>query len=251
MPGTTRFAGRRIAVTGAGSGIGRATTLRLVAEGATVHAADLSSEGLDETLRLAGHSVVPRVLSVTDEAAVQTWFTDISAAGDLHALINLAGVLEARHSTETTLDAFRKVLEINLVGLFLCCREALPLLEKTGGAIVNAASTASLHGHPYMAAYSASKGGVDALTRTLAWEYIKRGVRVNAVAPGGIATPMTEQIQGTFPEGVDLGLFMHLSRPDFQVGQPEQVAAVIAMLASDDSTFVNGETVRIDGGVHA
>lgn len=246
-----RFAGRRLVVTGAASGIGRATVIRLVQEGATVVAVDMSEEGLAETAALAGGEIACRTLSVADEAAVVALFRSVAESGPLHGVINLAGVLHATHTTETSLEAFRAVLEVNLIGAFLCCREALPLLEKTGGAIVNAASTSSFFGHPFMAAYAASKGGVAAMTRTLAWEYIKRGVRVNAVAPGGIATPMTAQIQSNFPEGVDLSLFMHLSRPDFQVGQPEQVAGVIAMLASDDAAFMTGEIVRVDGGVHA
>lgn len=251
MAASKRFSDRRLIVTGAASGIGRATVVRLVAEGATVVAVDVSSEALSETAMLAGGAVTCRTLSVADEAAVSAMFREVGAEGDLHGLINLAGVLRASHTAETSLGDFRAVLEVNLIGAFICCREALPLLEKTGGAIVNAASTASFFGHPFMAAYAASKGGVAAMTKSLAWEYIKRGVRVNAVAPGGIATPMTAQIQTGFPEGVDLSLFMHLTRPDFQVGQPEQVAAIVAMLASDDAAFMNGEIIRIDGGVHA
>ena len=246
-----RFANRRLVVTGAASGIGRATVVRLIEEGASVIAVDVSADGLAETAALAGGGVTCRSLSVADEPSVISLFRQASQEGELHGLINLAGVLRATHTTETSLADFRAVLEVNLIGAFLCCREALPLLEKTGGAIVNAASTASFFGHPFMAAYAASKGGVAAMTKSLAWEYIKRGVRVNAVAPGGIATPMTAQIQTGFPEGVDLSLFMHLTRPDFQVGQPEQVASVIAMLASDDGAFMNGEIIRIDGGVHA
>lgn len=246
-----RFAGRRLVVTGAASGIGRATVIRLVQEGAAVVAVDLSAEGLAETAALAGGDVACRTLSVADEAAVVALFRSVAEGGPLHGLINLAGVLQANHTTETSVEAFRSVLEVNLIGVFLCCREALPLLEKTSGAIVNAASTASFYGHPFMAAYAASKGGVAAMTHTLAWEYIKRGVRVNGVAPGGIDTPMTTQIQSNFPEGVDVSLFMHLTRPDFQFGKPEQVAGVIAMLASDDAAFMSGEIVRVDGGVHA
>lgn len=251
MTSMQRFTDRRLVVTGAASGIGRATVVRLVQEGAAVVAVDISAEGLAETAALAGGDVVCHSLSVADEPSVVALFRDVAETGPLHGLINLAGVLQATHTAETSLDAFRAVLEVNLIGAFLCCREALPLLEKTKGSIVNAASTASFFGHPFMAAYAASKGGVAAMTRTLAWEYIKRSVRVNAVAPGGIATPMTAQIQSGFPEGVDLSLFMHLARPDFQVGQPEQVAGVIAMLASDDAAFMSGEIVRVDGGVHA
>lgn len=246
-----RFQGKRIVVTGAGSGIGRATVIRLVEEGAEVIAVDQSSDGLVVTSDRAGKGVVSHALSVTDETAVKTLFKEIGESGDLHGIANLAGVLAATHTDQTSVEAFRQIIDVNLIGTFICCREGLPLLEKSGGAIVNAASTSSFFGHPFMAAYSASKGGIASMTKAIAWEYIKRGVRANAIAPGGIATAMTEAIQRNFPDDVDMSLYMHLSRPDFQVGQPEQVASVIAMLLSEDAAFMTGEIVRIDGGVHA
>ncbi|MHC3126020.1 hypothetical protein OB03_01070 [Brevundimonas sp. GN22] len=246
-----RFQGKRIVVTGAGSGIGRATVIRLVEEGAEVFAVDQSSDGLVVTSDSAGKGVVSHALSVTDETAVKTLFKEIGESGDLHGIANLAGVLAATHTDQTSVEAFRQIIDVNLIGTFICCREGLPLLEKSGGAIVNAASTSSFFGHPFMAAYSASKGGIASMTKAIAWEYIKRGVRANAIAPGGIATAMTEAIQRNFPDDVDMSLYMHLSRPDFQVGQPEQVASVIAMLLSEDAAFMTGEIVRIDGGVHA
>ena len=246
-----RFQDKRIVVTGAGSGIGRATVIRLVEEGAEVFAVDQSAEGLAATRDLAGEGVNTHTLSVTDEAAVKSLFDEIAQSGDLNGIANLAGVLAATHTDQTSVEAFKQIIDVNLIGTFVCCREALPLLEKTSGAIVNAASTSSFFGHPFMAAYSASKGGIASMTKAIAWEYIKRGVRANAIAPGGIATAMTEAIQRNFPDDVDMSLYMHLSRPDFQVGQPEQVASVIAMLLSDDASFMTGEVVRIDGGVHA
>lgn len=246
-----RFQEKRIVVTGAGSGIGRATVVRLVEEGAHVFAVDQSADGLAKTCDLVDGKITPFTLSVTDEAAVKALFQDIEQSGNLHGIANLAGILAATHTDQTSVEAFRQIIDVNLIGTFICCREALPLLEKSGGAIVNAASTSSFFGHPFMAAYSASKGGIASMTKAIAWEYIKRGVRANAIAPGGIATAMTEGIQRNFPENVDMSLYMHLSRPDFQVGQPEQVASVIAMLLSDDAAFMTGEVVRIDGGVHA
>jgi NAD(P)-dependent dehydrogenase (short-subunit alcohol dehydrogenase family) len=143
------------------------------------------------------------------------------------------------------------LIQVNLVGTFLFCRAALPHLLETGGNIVNAASTSVEFGHPYMAAYSASKGGIAAMTHSLAWEYVRRGVRVNAVAPGGINTPMVQNTPAGFPEGVDGMLFMHLTPPDQRFGVPENVAGVIAMLASADGAHINGEIIRIDGGVHS
>jgi NAD(P)-dependent dehydrogenase (short-subunit alcohol dehydrogenase family) len=254
----SRFEGKRVIVTGAGSGIGRAVVLRLVAEGAKVLGADLNNAGLNETIALADQAAAfggmarAKTMSVSDEAAVKALFADfVGQDGRLDALINMAGILRTTHTVDTSLEAFNQVMTNNLTSTFLCCREALPLLERNGGAIVNAASTSAFFGHPFMTAYAASKGAIAALTYALAWEYIKRGVRVNAVAPGGIGTAMTAAAPASFPEGIDMTLFAHLARPDYQFGTPEQVAAVVAMLASSDGAFVNGEIVRIDGGVHA
>ncbi|KQV64119.1 SDR family NAD(P)-dependent oxidoreductase [Caulobacter sp. Root343] len=254
----SRFKGKRIIVTGGGSGIGQAVVLRLAAEGGVVLAVDVNGAGLDETLRLAqaaaGHGGRALALSasVADEAAVKAMVANfVAAEGGLDTLVNMAGILRSSHTTETSLEAFNEILAINLGSTFLCCREALPHLEASGGSIVNAASTSAFFGHPYMSAYSASKGAIAALTYALSWEYAKRGVRVNAVAPGGIGTAMTASAAANFPEGVDMSLFMHLARGDYQFGQPEQVAGVVAMLASADGAFMSGEIVRIDGGVHA
>lgn len=252
-----RFQEKNFIITGAASGIGRACVLRLVSEGAQVLAVDLNSAGLEETRTLAqqqasnGGQVSLQQASVADETAVRQFVADFGArTGRLDGLINMAGFLRSSHTTETTLQSFLDILQVNLVGTFLCCREALPHLLKSGGNIVNAASTSAFFGHPYMAGYAASKGGVAALTKALAWEYLKRGVRVNAVAPGGIMTPLVENTPAGLPENTDMSLLIHLT-PLTQFGQPEQVAAVVAMLASSDGSHMTGEIVRIDGGVHA
>jgi NAD(P)-dependent dehydrogenase (short-subunit alcohol dehydrogenase family) len=252
MSPNQRFSERVALVTGAGSGIGRATVRRLVAEGATVIGVDTNEPGLQETVELAVGTGRARYLqgSVADEDTVRGIVADvIKTEQQLDVLINMAGILRSVATTETSLELFQAVLNVNLIGTFLLCREALPHLLKSRGNIVNAASTAAQFGHPYMAAYAASKGGVFALTRTLAREYMKQGVRVNAVAPGGILTPMVME-QGARMEGLDLSLFQHLNRPDGVFGQPEDVAAVIAMLASADGAHMTGEIVKVDGGVH-
>jgi len=257
MAQAARFQNKNVIVTGGASGIGRATVIRLVAEGGTVLAVDLDETGLQETLALAnagagegGRALAARA-SITDEQAVRQTVQDfVRDQGRLDALINMAGVLRSSHTTDTDFQAFMQVLQINLGGTFLFCREALPFLVESKGNIVNAASTSAFFGHAYMAAYSASKGGVAALTQALSREYMNRGVRVNAVAPGGIATPMVAAQATSFPEGADFRLYAHLTRPDRQLGQPQEVAAVIATLASDDGAFVNGAILRIDGGTH-
>lgn len=252
-----RYQDKNFIITGAASGIGRACVVRLLSEGAHVLAVDLNAAGLEETRKLATASAASsgrvslQQASVADETAVRQLVADFLAqTGRLDGLINMAGFLRSSHTTETTLQSFLDILQVNLVGTFLCCREALPHLLESQGNIVNAASTSAFFGHPYMAGYAASKGGVAALTKALAWEYLKRGVRVNAVAPGGIMTPLVENTPSGLPEDTDMSLLAHLT-PLTQFGQPEQVAAVVAMLASSDGSHMTGEIVRIDGGVHA
>lgn len=251
-----RFQGKTVIITGAASGIGQATVVRLAAEGATVIGVDTNEQGLQQTVERAraaaaqGGGARYLVGSVAEESTAPRVVADVLAnEGRLDVLVNLAGILRSEPITSTTLELLQQLLAVNLVGTFLFCREAIPALIETRGNIVNAASTSSLYGHPYMTAYAASKGGVYALTHSLAWEYLKQGVRVNAVAPGGIATPMTAA-QGERMGGLDLSLFGHLSRPDGVFGKPENVAGVIAMLASDDGAHMTGEIVKMDGGVH-
>lgn len=254
---SARFIGKNAIVTGGASGIGRAVALRLAAEGAQVLAVDLNAAGLEETISLAsqeaahGGAVASRVASVADEAAIKATVADfITQHKTLDCLVNMAGILRSTHTTETSLQDFMTVLQVNLVGTFLFCREALPHLIASRGNIVNCASTSAFYGHPYMAAYASSKGGVASLTHTLAWEYLKQGVRVNAVAPGGIETPLVKATPAGFPKGVDYTLFGHLT-PMTGYGRPDNVAGVVAMLASADGAHVNGEIVRIDAGVHS
>jgi NAD(P)-dependent dehydrogenase (short-subunit alcohol dehydrogenase family) len=258
MATASRFEGKTVIVTGAASGIGRAALVRLVSEGAIALAVDVNEEGLKETLAEAGVAAAHggrasmAVASVSDENDVKRTVSDfVGREGRLDVLVNMAGILRSSHTAETSLEQFMHLIQINLVGTFLFCREALPHLLETKGNIVNAASTSVQFGHPYMAAYSASKGGIAAMTHSMAWEYIRRGVRVNAVAPGGIVTPLVEATPAGFPAGVDGMLFMHLTPPDQKFGVPENVAGVIAMLASADGAHINGEITRIDGGVHS
>ncbi len=248
-----RFDDKVVLVTGAASGIGRATVERLAAEGATLACVDVQADAVEETAASArAEGVVARswVCDISDEAAVVAMVEAVVAEfGRLDVLCNVAGILRvATHSHEVTLDQWNHLLGVNLTGTFLVTRECIPHLLETKGNIVMAASTSSLAGHPWMLAYAASKGGVLAMTYTLAVEYAKRGLRVNAVAPGGIDTPI-RSIE--FPsEGLDIELFARISPID-QVRGPETVAGAIAFLASDDAAHVNGECLRVDGATLA
>ncbi|GAA1781197.1 SDR family oxidoreductase [Leucobacter iarius] len=258
-----RYEGRRALVTGGGSGIGQATVLRMLAEGGTVVAADVSEAGLADTVAKAGeaagrlHTVI---VNIADEASVRAGVaTAVEHLGGLDVLVNAAGILRSSHTHETSLESFEQVIRVNLVGTFLMIREAIPaLLEGNGSAVVNFSSTSAMFAHPYMAAYAASKGGVQSMTHALAAEYAKQGIRFTAVQPGSISSGMTDgsgaskQSQGPgLPEDADMMLFMKL-QPALGQGfaGPETVAGVVAMLASDDGRFITGTEVRIDGGTH-
>ena len=258
-----RYEGRRALVTGGGSGIGQATVLRMLAEGGRVVAADVSEAGLADTVAKAGDAadrLHPVIVNIADEASVSA---GVAAAvdwlGGLDALVNAAGILRSSHTHETSLESFEQVIRVNLVGTFLMIREAIPaLLEGDGAAVVNFSSTSAAFAHPYMAAYAASKGGVQSMTHALAAEYAKQGIRFTAVQPGSISSGMTDgsgaskQSQGPgLPEDADMMLFMKL-QPALGQGfaGPETVAGVVAMLASDDGRFITGSEVRIDGGTH-
>jgi NAD(P)-dependent dehydrogenase (short-subunit alcohol dehydrogenase family) len=249
---------RRIIVTGGGSGIGQGTVLRLLAEGGRVHAIDVNADGLETTREMAvadglGDRLTVGSLDISNETAVNT---DVSSVvdefGGLDVLVNAAGILRAAHTHECTLDMWSQVISVNLTGTFLMTRAALPALLASGrGVIVNFSSTSATFAHPYMAAYAASKGGVDALTHTLAVEYSKQGLRAVAVAPGGITSGITQTTPAMLPKDADWSLFAKMSPIIGKgMGSPADVAGVIAMLASDDGRYITATSVRIDGGAH-
>jgi len=254
-----RFQDRHVIVTGGGSGIGRATVLRLLREAGTVHTVDVDEPGLKGTTELAdaegiGERLTTAVLDIADEQAVDAGVREtVERFGGLDVLVNAAGILRAANTHECTLDMWNQVIGINLTGTFLMCRAAIPaLLESKHAVIVNFSSTSAAFGHPYMSAYAASKGGIDAMTHALAVEYGKRGIRVSAVAPGSIQSGITDTTGGMLPADTDWNLFAKMS-PMLVDGfaPPDVVASVIAMLASDDGAFVTGTAIRIDGGAHA
>ncbi len=245
-----RYDGRVALVTGAGSGIGRATVHRLIEEGATVVAADLSAEGLAATSKDSARpqAVTQLVGDVSEPAFGPAAVAAALELGRLDLVVNSAGILRFEHSHEVALASWQQIIDVNLTGTFLVCQAAIPALLDGGGAIVNVASTAALAAHPWAAAYSASKGGVLALTRTLAIEYAKQGLRANAVCPGSIDTPITSAFN--LPEGADAKLLHRIMSP-VGMAEPSVIAAAIAYLGSDDASHVNGADLRVDGGTHS
>ncbi len=247
-----RFEDRVCLITGAAAGIGRATAQRLASEGAALFLVDVQATALSETAELcsaAGGVVAQATCDVSDEAQVgATVQRCVDELGKLDVLINIAGILSLDHTHELSLERWNQVLAINLTGTFLFCRAALPHLLASGGNIVNTSSTSAIAGMPYGAVYGASKAGVMALTRTLAVEYGKKGLRANAVSPGSIKTAMTTR--QNLPDELDFKLIERHMPLDIPRG-PETVAAVIALLASDEGAHINGESIRVDGGTLA
>jgi NAD(P)-dependent dehydrogenase (short-subunit alcohol dehydrogenase family) len=242
-----RFVDKVVLVTGAGSGIGRAAVQRLLAEGAKVACVDVNKDALNATAALAADRTIALVCDVSQPDQVSaTVSAAVAHFGGLNVLCNVAGILKAAHSHDADLDDWNRIIAVNLTGTFLMCRAALPhLLRKKGNNIVNTSSTAALGSHPWMAAYAASKGGVLALTRSLAAEYVREGLRVNTLIPGGIATPIHGSF--AFPDGANRELIRG-AMPQVRMVGPEYAASAIAFLASDDARYMNGAELRIDGG---
>jgi NAD(P)-dependent dehydrogenase (short-subunit alcohol dehydrogenase family) len=244
-----RLAEQVVLVSGAGSGIGKASALRIAAEGGSVFCIDLNGAAVEATvaeIAASGGEAAAGVCDVSSEVSVQESVQAcVERYGGLHGLVNMAGILRFDDTQELQTDHWQKVIDINLTGTMFLCRAVLPHLVKTSGSIVNAASTAALSGLPCGLAYSASKGGVLAMTRSIAVEYAKRGVRANCICPGDINTGMTDNI--AFPETMDFELMPRIMSLT-GAKAPEVVAGVIAMLLSEDGVHITGEDIRVDGG---
>jgi len=246
-----RFTDRVAVVTGGGSGLGRATSLLLASEGAEVAVVDLVGDAAEKVageVAEAGGSARAVTADVSDPEQVRAAVAAAAELGRPAVLVNCAGIGNFAHTTELAFERWSTVLGVNLTGTFLMCQATLPHLLEGGGTIVNIASNAGLMGVPYSAAYCASKGGVVNLTRALALEYINRGVRVNAVAPGGMNTPLVAGFSA--PEGVSMREFARITSP-LGYSEPEEVAGLVAFLASDDAPYMVGSIVSIDGGITA
>jgi NAD(P)-dependent dehydrogenase (short-subunit alcohol dehydrogenase family) len=247
-----RFEGKVALVTGAASGIGRATALRLAEEGARVFCGDLSEAGLAETvaaIRDVGGEATSRRLDVSSHEEARGGVADaLSRYGRLDVLCNIAGVGSFQHTTDVTPDEWTRVLGVNLNGTFFMSQAAIPALLERSGNIVNLASSAGLIGQAYNAAYCASKGGVVLLTKSLGVEYARRGLRVNCLCPGGVDTPFTKSFG--VPEGADVELIRRLSLVPKLAGAAD-VAAAVAFIASDEGRFINAAAIPIDLGMTA
>ena len=233
-------AARRVIVVGGTSGIGRAIAARFAADGAQVLATGASAVEISAARAAATEANLSfELLDVRDAAAVQEL---MSRQDSLDVLVNCAGVI--RRGEEHDPAVFEQVIDINLNGSMRTCSAARPLLAKTGGCIVNTASMLTFFGGGLVPGYSASKGGIGQLTKSLAIAYAADGIRVNAVAPGWIATPLTEALQNDPARSDPIVARTPLKR----WGRPEDVADPVAFLASDAARFITGAILPVDGG---
>ena len=240
-----RFKDKVVLVTGAGSGIGRSTALRMDAEGAILIIIDINEDEIIKTKSmLKNKESTAKVLDISTLADVKKFFKGLNR---LDALINVAGILRFDNSHEVQIDDWEKILNVNLTGTFFMCSYALPLLLKSKGAIVNVSSSAALGSHAWTAAYSASKGGISAFSKTLAVEYGMEGLNVNCVCPASIETPMSTNPH--MPKDIDTRLLKKIMPIDGVNRSPDEIASTIAFLASEDAIHINGIDLRVDGGL--
>ncbi|MGP4110869.1 3-oxoacyl-ACP reductase [Streptomyces sp. 4N509B] len=244
-----RLVGRTAVVTGAGSGIGLATARRLAAEGAHVVAADVDTERGEAAARETGGLFVET--DVTDPDQVDALFrTAHEAYGSVDVAFNNAGISPPEDDSilTTGLDAWRRVQEVNLTSVYLCCRAVLPYMRRQGrGSIINTASFVAVMGAATsQISYTASKGGVLAMSRELGVQFAREGIRVNALCPGPVNTPLLKELFAADPERAARRL-VHV--PTGRFAEPEEIAAAVAFLASDDASFVNAAEFLVDGGI--
>jgi|YNPMSStandDraft_1061717.scaffolds.fasta_scaffold06996_3 3-oxoacyl-[acyl-carrier protein] reductase len=246
---TKRFEGKVAIVTGGSRGIGRACVTELATEGAEVwfiyQSNQLAAAGLAGELASRGAKVHPEQADVRDFDRIQQLVENIfNQCGKVDILVNSAGIVRDGLLGTMTPEQWNDVLAVNLTGTFNCCRAVSQfMLSQRSGSIVNLSSTAAEFSSRGQVNYAASKGGINGLTRALAKEFAPRNVRVNAVAPGMIDTDMSEAVRGL------VGNKIKEIIPIRRIGKPEEVAKVVAFLASDDAAYITGQVIRVDGGL--
>ena len=246
---TDRLQGRIALVTGAATGIGASVAKRLAGEGAVVIAGVADEHQRAQTAT----STAARGCLVLDVRSEADWERAVSYAEDTHGgldiLVNNAGIHRPGAALDTTSELWEEVMAVNLWGTFLGCRTAIPAMRRRyGGAIVNLSSINAITGVPGAIAYSVSKGGILSLTQALAMEHVNDGIRVNCVCPGPVETPIVNVILARSPDPEAAREAMAARQPMGRIAAPEEIAAVIAFLASGDASFMTGLAVPVDGG---
>jgi NAD(P)-dependent dehydrogenase (short-subunit alcohol dehydrogenase family) len=247
--GSGRLAGKVAVVTGAGSGIGLATVRRFAAEGAHVVCADVDEASGKAAAEEVGGKFI--AVDVTSEDDVRALFAEaVETYGGLDVVFNNAGISPPEDDSilTTDMEAWRRVQEVNLTSVYLCCKYAIEqMLAHGGGSIINTASFVAVLGSATsQISYTASKGGVLAMSRELGVQFARQGIRVNALCPGPVNTPLLKELFAKDPERANRRL-VHV--PMGRFGEPEEIAAAVTFLASDDSSFITASTFLVDGGI--
>ena len=244
-----RFTDRVALITGAASGVGRATARQMVGEGASVYGVDIDQEGLQSISDELGERFSLKTVDIRDrEACHEAVKGCVEHFGKLDIVANVAGVVRSHHVTDVDEETWRLIMGVNLDGMFWITQAAIPHLEKTAGNIVNVASNAGFMGQAYTVPYCAAKGAVINMPRALAMEYIKSDIRINAIAPGGMKTAMTENWSA--PDHVDFELMKTYT--GFRgMAEPESAANAICWMASDEAARCTGSILSVDGGLTA
>ena len=248
-----RLEGKRALVTGAGAGIGRAIALRLAGEGARVALADVNEEAAEGVAgEIGGGSPVYRVDVTKADEMENLIGSVVGEFGGLDVMVNNAGVGIAANAPDTTEENYDLVMDVCVRGTFLGMKYAIPAIKDSGGgSIVNMSSIAALVGLTDRAVYSAAKGAILAMTRASAIDHIEEGVRINCIAPGTVDTPWVARITAGYDDPEDAREKMKARQPHGRLVQPEEIAAMAAYLASDESGSVVGACMIVDGGVTA
>jgi NAD(P)-dependent dehydrogenase (short-subunit alcohol dehydrogenase family) len=248
-----RLDGKVAVITGAGGGMGRDAAILFTAEGARVCVADVAVAAAQDTVAACEGEAFAQHVDVADEASVRAMYAETDERfGGIDVLYNNAGISPADDAgiLDTSVDAWQRVQDVNAKGVFLCCKHGIPyLLERGGGSVINVASFAAIIGAATsQISYTASKGAVLAMSRELAVQYARQGIRVNGLCPGTVDTPLLQRIWGDDPAAAQRRL-VHI--PVGRLAQPREIVNAALFLASDESSYVNGATFVVDGGVTA
>jgi NAD(P)-dependent dehydrogenase (short-subunit alcohol dehydrogenase family) len=248
-----RLDGKVAVITGAGSGMGREAAIVFTAEGAKVCAADVNLAAAEETVGLCGGDAFAISTNVADEAQVEAMMAATAERyGGIDVLYNNAGISPDDDASilDTTLEAWQRVQDVNTKGVFLCCKHGIPYLQRRGGgSVINVASFVAIVGAATsQISYSASKGAVLSMSRELAVQFAREGIRVNALCPGPVETPLLLNIFGDNPAALER---RRIHWPTGRLGKPREIVNGALFLASDESSYVNGSTFLVDGGLTA